>query len=109
MKRYKEPQFQERIAAATHARIAVLQQLRDRPPVDQAAAAVRAEQRLTKEAAAREKRQNAILAAKEEKAAKRARALEAAAAIAARQKPVLTDAERKAARDARYLARKNRA
>jgi len=110
MKRYKEPQFQERIAAAARARTTVLEQLRDKPPVDETAAVERAERRLAREAAAREKRQNAILAAKEQKAAKRARALETAAASAAGQKPVPpTDAERKAARDARYLARKNRA
>lgn len=109
MKSYKEPSFQERIAAAARARTEVLQQLRDKPPVDETAAAERAERRLAKEAAAREKRQNALLAAKEARAAKRAQAEEAAAASAARQKPVLTEAERKAARDARYLARKNRA
>ncbi len=109
MKRYKEPQFQERIAAAARARTTVLEQLRDKPPVDDTGAAERAERRLAKEAAAREKRQQALAEAKEQRAAKRAAALEAAAASAARQKPVLTEAERKAARDARYLARKNRA
>ncbi|WP_088185371.1 DUF6481 family protein [Sphingobium sp. Z007] len=109
MKRYREPQFQERIAAAARARTAVLDQLRDKPPVDAAAAAERAERRLAKEAATREKRQNALLAVKEEKAAKKALALDFAAASAARHKPILTEAERKSARDARYLARKNRA
>lgn len=109
MKNYKEPHFQERIAAAARARTEVLERMRDKPPVDEAAAAARAERRLAKEAAAREKRQQALLAAKEQKAAKRALALEAAAAAVAQQKPELTEAERKAARDARYLARKSRA
>lgn len=109
MKRYKEPPFQERIAAAARARTEVLERLRDKPQVDDAEAIARAERRLAKEEAAREKRRNALQAAKEEKLAKRAAALEAEAASAARQKPVLTDAERKAARDARYLARKSRA
>lgn len=108
MKRYKEPSFQERIASAARARTAGLQQLRNKPPVDQAAAVAKAELRQAKEAAAREKRQKALLMAKEQKAAKQAQALEAAANVS-RQKPVLTEAEQKAARDARYLARKKRA
>jgi Family of unknown function (DUF6481) len=108
MKRYKEPGFQERIATAARARTQVLEQSRDKPPVDEAAVAARAERRLAKEAAAREKRQNALREAKERKAAKRADALEAEAARAANQKPELTEAERKLARDARYAARKNR-
>ncbi|MFZ2997282.1 DUF6481 family protein [Sphingobium sp.] len=108
MKRYKEPQFQDRIAAAARARTEVLEKLRDKPQVDDAEAAKRAERRLAKEAAAREKRQAALQAAKEEKLAKRALAAEKEAAAAAKQKPVLTEEERKAARDARYLARKNR-
>ena len=109
MKRYKEPSFQERIASAARARTEGLQQLQNKLPIDQAAASAKAELREAKEAAAREKRQKALLLAKEQKAAKRAQALEAAAANAPRQKPVLTEAEQKAARDARYLARKKRA
>ena len=102
MKRYKEPGFQERIGAAARARTGALDQLRAKPPIDEAAAAAR----LAKEAAKREKRQHALLAAK---ALKLAKAQDAAAAAAVRQKPVLTEVERKAARDARYLARKKRA
>ncbi|WP_167302742.1 DUF6481 family protein [Sphingobium vermicomposti] len=109
MKRYKEPHFQDRIAAAARARAEVLERLPERAPVDEAAVAARAEQRRAKEAAAREKRQNALREAKEQRAAKRALALEAEAAKAAKVKPELTEAERKAARDARYLARKKRA
>lgn len=105
MKRYKEPGFQERIGAAARARTGALDQLRAKPPVDEAAAAARLASRLAKEAAKREKRQHALLAAK---ALKHAKAQDAAAA-AVKQKPVLTEAERKAARDARYLARKKRA
>ncbi|ANI79909.1 MULTISPECIES: DUF6481 family protein [Sphingobium] len=109
MKRYKEPHFQERIAAAASARTEVLDRLRTKAPVVRASAPEDVERRLAKEAAAREKRQNALLAAKEQKAAKRAQASEEAAAKAAKQKPELSEAERKSARDARYLARKNRA
>ena len=108
MKRYQEPQFQDRIAAAARARTEVLEKLRDKPSVDDAQAAARAERRLAKEAAVREKRQATLLAAKADKLAKRAQAAEQEAAAAARQKPVLTEEERKSARDARYLARKNR-
>ncbi len=106
MKRYKEPGFQERIGAAARSRTGALDQLRAKPPIDEAAAAARLASRLAKEAAKREKRQHALLAAK---ALKLAKAQDAATAAAARQKPVLTEAERKAARDARYLARKKRA
>ena len=109
MKRYKEPHFQERIAAAASARTEVLERLRTKMPVVKAVTPDQAERRLAKEAAAREKRQQALLAAKDQKAAKRAQANEMAAAKAAKQKPELSEAERKSARDARYLARKNRA
>jgi predicted transcriptional regulator len=108
MKRYKEPDFQERITAAARARTEVLTQLRAKPPVDEAEVAARAASRQARDAAKLEQRQAARLLAEEAKAAKRAQALEAAAAKAALQKPELTEAERKAARDARYMARKNR-
>lgn len=108
MKRYKEPHFQERIAAAASARTEVLERLRTKVPVVRAVTPDQAERRLAKESAARERRQEALLVAKKQKAAKRAQANEMAAAKAAKQKPELTEAERKSARDARYLARKNR-
>jgi hypothetical protein len=109
MKRYKEPHFQERIAAAASARTEVLERLRSNAPVVRTATPDQAERRLAKEAAAREKRQKELLAAKEQKAAKRAQASEMAAAKAPKPKPELSEAERKSARDARYLARKHRA
>lgn len=108
MKSYREPDFQDRIAAAARARGAALEQLRVKPPVDEAVTAARAAARLAQEAAKLEKRQAARRAVEEAKAAKRAEAEAAAAAILAAQKPEMTEAERKAARDARYLARKNR-
>ncbi|MBO9574876.1 MAG: hypothetical protein J7494_03985 [Sphingobium sp.] len=108
MKKYKEPSFQERIAAAARARNGALAQLQAKPPVDEAVAAERSAKRLAKEAAAAEKRRLARLAADQIKAAKRARASEAAKLHIAAPKPELTEAERKAARDARYIARKNR-
>lgn len=108
MKRYKEPHFQERIAAAASARTEVLERLRTKVPVVRAVTLDQAERRLAKEAAAREKRQQALLAAKEQKAARRAQVNEMAAAKAPNQKPELSEAERKSARDARYLARKKR-
>lgn len=107
MKRYKEPDFQERIAAAAGARTKALAQLRAKPPVDEAVAAEHKAKRLAQKAETAEKRRVARLAAEEIKAAKRARAAEVAAS-APQPKPEPTEAERKAARDARYLARKNR-
>lgn len=108
MKSYKQPDFQDRIAAAARARDAALEKLKAKPPVDEAVVAERAAARLAKEAAQREKSRLARLAIEEAKAAKRAKALEEAAAAEATKKPELTEAERKAARDARYAARKNR-
>ncbi len=105
MKRYKEPDFQTRIAAAGRARDEALAILKAKPPIDEATLAARAAKQAAKDAAAQEKRRLARQAADEAKAAKRAQAAEAAAKSV---KPVLTEAERKAERDARYLARKKR-
>ena len=108
MRGFKEPTFQERVALAQQAKNKALQKLKNKPPIDEAELARKAEQRLVKEAAAAEKRA-AMLAAKEvAKAEKTARLAADAAAIEAAKPPVLTEAERKAARDARYAARKNR-
>ena len=104
MKRYREPDFQDRIAAAARAKGDVLTQLRAKPPVDAALLEERAAKRLAKEAAAQEKRRLAREAVEAAKEAKRA----AAEAALAAKKPELTEAEKKAARDARYLARKKR-
>jgi hypothetical protein len=108
MKRYKEPDFQERIAAATSARDGVLARLRAKPPIDEADLAARVARQAVTDAAAQEKQAAARLAANERKAAKRAKAAEKAAQATASPVPELSEAERKAARDARYLARKNR-
>ncbi|WP_176599039.1 MULTISPECIES: DUF6481 family protein [Sphingobium] len=107
MKRYKEPHFQERIAAAASARTEVLERLRTKVPVVRAVTPDQTERRLTKEAVARKKRQEALLVTKEQKAARRAQA-NGMAAAKVQHKPELSEAERKSARDARYLARKNR-
>ena len=53
MKRYKEPHFQERIAAAASARTEVLERLRTKVPVVPTVTPDQAERRLAKEAGAR--------------------------------------------------------
>lgn len=105
---FKEPGFQERVAAANRAKDKALEKLRNKPPVDEAEVARQLAKRQAKEAAAAEKRAAARQAREEARAAKRERALEAAEAAIKAQPKVLTEAERKAARDARYAARKNR-
>lgn len=112
MPAFKDPTFQDRGAAARSARAKALEQLKAKPPRDEAEVAAEAARRAAKEAALAEKRAAAQAAKAEAEAAKQAakaeaaRAAEAAAATAAA--PVLTEEERKAARDARYAARKNR-
>jgi hypothetical protein len=110
MRGYREPGFQDRTAAAKEARQKALEQLREKPPIDEAEQAERLANRLAKEAAARERREAILREREAEKAAKREKAEQAAAALAkANPEPVvLTEAERKAARDARYAARKAR-
>jgi Family of unknown function (DUF6481) len=99
--------FQDRVGRAAEAKRKALDNLRSKPPVDQAVAAARQEAARQREARAEEKR-----SAKAEKAraADDARAAEdaQAAAQAAAAPPPPTEAERKAARDARYSARKSR-
>jgi hypothetical protein len=111
---FKEPSFQDRVASAGKARQKALEQLKAKPPVDEAVMAERRRAREVREQALAEERAakaQAIAAAKAEKAAQKAAALaeaEAAAALkAARLKPA-SSAEMKAARDARYAARKAR-
>jgi len=117
---FKVPTFQERAAAAAHAKNKALEKLRAKPPVDPEVLAERNAARLAREAAEAEKRaekQRAKEQAEAEKreqaaAAERAKAEAAAAEAAAKLKLVKsipTEAERKAARDARYAARKARA
>lgn len=94
---YKEPGFQERVAAAAKARERALARLKAKPPVDPAVLAERA-------AKARERE-----AARAQRAAERAEArrlAETEKATAIPSEP--TEAERKAARDKRYAARKAR-
>lgn len=114
MAAFKDPSFQDRTAAAKLAKQKALDQLKAKPPVDEALMAERRRVREASETALAEeraKRAEVLAAAKAEKAAIKAAALaeaEAAAALkAARLKPP-TAAEMKAARDARYAARKAR-
>jgi hypothetical protein len=111
---FKDPSFQDRVASASKAKQKALDQLKARPPVDEALMATRRQERETREQALEEERaakaqekaaakaQNASL-----KAAERAATDAAAALKAARLKPSSPE-EMKAARDARYAARKAR-
>ena len=109
MASFKEPGFQERVAAAARAREAALAKLKAKPPVDESVLAARAARNEAREAAAAEKRRAAQAAREAAEAAKRAAVAEAAEkAEAAARQAVLSEAEKKAARDARYAARKSR-
>lgn len=109
MQGYKEPGFQERVAAANRAKDKALEKLRNRPPIDEAERARQIARRQAKETAAAEKREAARQAKQAAELAEQERAREAAeAAENAAQAAVATEAERKAARDARYAARKKR-
>jgi hypothetical protein len=106
---YKEPGFQERVAAAARAKQSALAGLRSKPPVDDATRAEQAIRREAREAAAAAKREAAQLAKAQARAAKAERAQQTATIVKptaeARAK---TEAELKAARDLRYAARKSR-
>jgi hypothetical protein len=105
---YKEPGFQDRVAAAAKARETALAKLKAKPPVDPAVMAERAAKALEREAALAQRaaeRAEAKRLAEEEKAAAAAAAAEEAARNVV---PELTEAERKQARDAKYAARKAR-
>jgi len=111
---FKDPSFQDRVASAVKARQKALDQLRAKPPVDEALMAKRRQEREVREQALADDRAlkaDANAAAKAEKAAANASQLaeaEAAAALkAARLKPASPE-QMKAARDARYAARKAR-
>ncbi|MCI4592286.1 DUF6481 family protein [Sphingobium sp. BYY-5] len=110
MRGYKAPGFQDRTTAARDAKQKALDQLRDKPPIDQAEQAKRQANRLAKETAARERREATLRDREAAKLAKRAETLQHTTAVAeaAPKTVALTDAERKAARDARYAARKAR-
>jgi hypothetical protein len=98
---YKEPSFQDRVAAASKARETALARLKAKPPVDPAVLAERAAKAREREEA---KAQRAAERAAQRAEAERLAEAEKAAAIASQP----TEAERKAARDARYAARKAR-
>src|SRR3546814_962731 len=102
MASYKDPGFEERVALAKHARQKALDQLRAKPPVDEAVLAERKAARLVREEAEAAARIAKLAAREKAKADKRAQAAEAEAAA---MRPVITEAEKKAARDARYEAR----
>lgn len=105
MASYRDPAFQDRVAAAAAAKQRALEQLKAKPPVDPAILAERLAAREAREAIEAEKRAEKLALKKAEAEAKAARAAEAAAAAFV---PEPTEAERKAARDLRYAARKKR-
>lgn len=94
---YKEPGFQERVAAAAKARESALARLKAKPPVDPSVVAERI-------AKTREREAMRAQRATERAEARRLAEVEKAAAIPSEP----TEAERKAARDKRYAARKAR-
>lgn len=98
---YKEPGFQDRVAAAAEARAKALERLKAKPPVDPAVLEARAAKAREREEL--QARRSAEKAQAREEARKIAEAKKAAAIV-----PEPTEAERKAARDARYAARKAR-
>lgn len=106
MRGYREPGFQDRVAAAKDAKTKALEKLKAKPPVDEAEQAEKLANRLAKEAAARERREATLQAREDAEAARKAEIEQAAEA--ALPPPDASEAERKAARDARYAARKAR-
>src|SRR4051794_36618068 len=96
--------FQDRAGQASKAKQKALDQLRSKPPVDEALAAERRAAAQERDAAKAEK---AAAKKAERTAAAEAAATEAAAAEAAKPAPK-SEAELKAARDARYAKRKGR-
>lgn len=104
MKSFKDPSFQDRVGRASEAKQKALDNLRNRPPVNEEVVAERLAARLKREAAEAEKRASKKAS---EQAAKEAKAAEAAAKATPVPAPP-TEAEKKLARDARYAARKNR-
>jgi len=102
---YREPGFQDRVAAAGKARAGALARLKARAPLDPAVVAGRlakAQARETAQALAWAQRAETHAMAQLAKAAAIAQAVIQAAV------PPVTEADLKAARDARYAARKAR-
>lgn len=114
MAAFKNPSFNDRMEAAAKAKQKALDQLKAKPPVDEALAAQQREAWQKREDALAQERAaktEAKAAEKAEKAAAKAKAIEEAKAAAelkaARLRPP-SPAEMKAARDARYAARQAR-
>jgi DNA gyrase/topoisomerase IV subunit B len=107
MAAFKLPDHNDRMGASALAKQKALEQLKAKPPVDEAVVAARIAAREAREAADAEKRAAKRAAEEEAKRLKREKA-QAAAVPAAAPAPELTEAERKAIRDAKYAARKNR-
>ncbi len=100
---YKDPSFQDRMASAAEAKRSALNQLRSKPPLDEAIAAERRATRLERQ------RRDVEKSAAKKAAQQAAQEAKLAAAAAKADVPAPpTEAERKAARDARYAARKAR-
>ena len=114
MAAFKNPSFNDRMETAAKAKQKALDQLKAKPPIDEALAAQQREawqQREDALAQERAAKSEAKAAEKAEKAAAKAKAIEEAKAAAelkaARLRPP-SPAEMKAARDARYAARQAR-
>jgi hypothetical protein len=103
MKSYKDPSYQDRVGRAAAAKQAALDQLKARPPVDEALLAERRAAGL-----ARAEDQARARAAKRGADADKAAAAAEAAPAPEPEAATATEAELKAARDARYAARKSR-
>ena len=114
MASYKNPSFQDRVAAARTAKQKAIDDLKAKPPVDEAIMKQRRDAReLREKALVRERAAKAetIAAAEAEKVAAKAAQIaeaEAAAALKAERLTPASAAEMKAARDARYAARQAR-
>src|SRR3546814_19279993 len=105
MASYKDPGFEERVALAKHARQKALDQLRAKPPVDEAVLAERKAARLVRDEAEAAARIAKLAAREQAKADKRAQAAEAEAA---EMRPVMNETDTKAASDSRTTPRKKR-
>ena len=100
MKTFRDKSFGDRRGQAAEAKKKALEQLRSRPPVDEAVAAER-------KAASDEREKNRAEKAAAKKDARQA-AAEAEASAKTKAPAPPSQAELKAARDARYAARKKR-
>src|SRR3546814_21030072 len=106
MSAYKDPSFQERTALARQARQKALDQLKAKPPADEAVLAERNAARIAREQAKADERAATRAARDLAKAEEKARAIEAAKASVPPPGP--SKAEQRTARDARYAPPKQR-